>query len=205
MMPQTRTISFRNYDKNLLITAGLFLVFVLGMIYGVLICARNTDNLNFLNFMMTENYLMQSDSSFLYNLLHSFWSVFLFMILPYLLGYSAIFQPVILAVPFIKGLNVGLFMSNMYLNYKFQGIVFCLIVVLAPTVIALFAIIIECREAVRLSSMFFKSFASKNEFSVKRETIKIYNVKMGVLLLIAFCGALLSSILSLLFSNVFNF
>ena len=190
-----------NYSFMLL--SGMF---ILGMIYGVLLIRSQSNSLANTIAIITKEYAVQlQNGSIWQSFSGSFMSTFIFLVMPYLLGYSAISQGLIVMIPWCKGLGLGFFMSNLYTSYGLSGIGFCALIVMPSTLIAVFGIIVSSREALKLSNLFFLSFASKRHSAVSLVTIKLYNLKLLVLMLIGLIGSIIHVICVLLFSGIFDF
>ncbi|MFZ2539081.1 MAG: stage II sporulation protein M [Oscillospiraceae bacterium] len=188
---------------SLILLAGMFII---GMIYGVLLIKSNSDTLANTILIITNEYTIKlQQQTILQSFMSSFASTFIFILLPYLLGYSAIAQPLIILVPWFKGLGLGFFMANLYTSYGFSGIGFCALVIMPSTLVALFCIVIASREALKLSNLFFQSFASKRNLAVCFTTIKLYNLKLLVLSVISVTASIVNVVCVLLFSRLFHF
>lgn len=173
----------------------LLAVFIFGMLCGVLILKNVSFNLSKAN-------ALKLDGSFLSVLVSSFLKELVFLLLPYMCGYGAVFQFVPFLLLLYKGLGFGYYLSLLYLSYGFRGIVYSALAVVLPTLLLIFVIITACRESIKLSNLFFKSFSSNNHLRVELETIKLYNIKFLLLLLFLFCFSLLTAVCHLLFSGI---
>lgn len=186
---------------------GLFLMFIIGMIYGALLSkTQSAEFLESLNLITREYASAHEKQTLLKTLSSSFLSCSIFVVTPYLLGYSAIGQVASFFVPMFKGLGIGLTMGHLYLSYGLKGVSYSALIIVPQTVVGLFAILIGCREAIRLSSMFLGvCSSSKQGKPFSSETIRLYNIKFSVLLAIALFSAVVDVITVLLFSRMFNF
>lgn len=202
---QDNSISKHSYRTSypLIVLAAMFLI---GMIYGVLLLSFDSKAMSGTISLITGEYTSKLKGQGVFeSFVSAFWSAFIFVLIPYLLGYSAIFQPIILLVAWFKGLGLGFFMANLYLSYGFSGVGFCALVIMPATIIGLFCMIVSSREALKLSNMFFFSFAGKSREAVTLKAIKLYNVKFLVLTGICLGAAGLNVVCVLLFSGLFSF
>lgn len=183
----------------------LIVMFIFGMLYGVLLIGGNKELYQTFSLFTGEYAQQQQEQSVLQSFLLAFHSSILFIVIPYLLGYSAIGHPVTLFVPFFKGLGLGAFMGNLYSSHGLQGIGYSVLIIVPYTLVALLAIMIACRESLRLSNLFFLSFASKRGTPVTMGAIKLYNVKYLILCVIILISAILNTVSILLFSRLFQF
>lgn len=185
---------------------GLFLMFIIGMIYGALLSkAQSAEFLKSLNLITREYASAHEKQTLLKTLTSSFFSCCIFVVTPYLLGYSAIGQVASFFVPMFKGLGIGLTMGHLYLSYGLKGVSYSALIIVPQTVIGLFAILIGCRESIKLSCTFLGACSSKQVKPFSSETIRLYNIKFSVLLAIALLAAVVDVITVLLFSRMFKF
>lgn len=183
----------------------LIVMFVFGMLYGVLLIGGNSELFQTFSLFTGEYTRQQQEQTLLQNFLSSFSSSILFIVIPYLLGYSAIGQPAVLLVPFFKGLGLGAFMGNLYTSQGLQGVGYSVLIIVPYTLVALFAIMIACRESLRLSNLFFASFASRRGTGVSMGAVKLYNIKFLILCVIVLISAILNTVSVLLFARLFHF
>lgn len=189
--------------KKSYVFIALIFTFIVGLVYGSLLAKSQSIQLVEQLSIITKEYasahLKQTlATTFLNSLCSS--SVFIFI--PYLLGYSAIGQAASIALPLFKGLGLGLTLGHLYISYGVRGMGYSALVILPQSVIALFAIIIACRESVKLSNLFFCSFLPKKNKSVSLNTIKLYNIKFVILFVIILVSSVVDSISVLLFSGI---
>lgn len=199
-LPAAMTVQTR---KNLPFLA-LFLLFLTGMVYGVLMLRGGS--LFELLHSYSVNYLATIRENTLFqNFFSLFSSAFFYLLGAYLLGFSAIGQPFILLLPFFRGLGLGAFMGYFYVTYGLRGIGCCLLVVLPAALVALLALIIGCRESLRLSILLFSGFRSGKSASLGRNTLKLYHLKFLILIVFALISAILGTVCILLFAGLFQF
>lgn len=182
------------------ILGGLFCI---GMLYGVmLVRAGGSDVENGVSALLGE-YVRQARAQTPFGYFKdSVWLSIFTLLVPYLAGYSAIGQPLALLTPIIRGLTLGFFMSSLYLQFGFQGVIYSLLVLIPNTLVCIFCLMIVCRESIRLSNLFLGSFAFRHSTGVTLTVIKLYHVKLGILLLISLGGSLLDLTCFLLFGGL---
>lgn len=191
--------------KNIELTI-LSSMFLVGMIYGVLALRTSGGNQTELMSVIAGEYTeMLSETTLWQSFTNAFFGMLTFVLLPYFLGFSAVAQPLLMLVPFFKGLGLGGFMAQMYLLHGGMGVLFCALIIVPYSVITVFCCIIANREALRLSNMFFASFAFKTHQAVSLSAIKLYHLKMAVLIAIGTSGAVFNVLCIWIFSSIFNF
>lgn len=193
-----------SFRKN----ASLFLtllIFFLGMIYGVLLCRGGEDVYDSLQFLVGEYSRGMPQQSILQTFLYSFGSVFFFLLVAYLLGFCSIGLPLILLIPLFQGLGLGSFMGYLYFTQGLHGIGYCLLILLPYTMLALIAIVIGCREAIRLAGTLFHSILVGNGPPINPGALKLYHMKFLILCTFALGAALIHTICLVLFARLFHF
>lgn len=188
--------------KNLSFFA-LLLLFLVGMIYGVLML-KGGDTFGWMQLYTGEYFSALGERTLLQSFFTSFSSVFFYLLASYLLGFCAIGQPVLLLLPFFRGLGLGAFMGYLYVSYGFSGVGYCFLVLLPAAVIALLAILIACRESLRLSAMLFSNFVLGRGTASGRGVMKLYNLKYLILCAFALASALISTLCIVLFGGIFH-
>lgn len=193
----------KRYYNDIVLLSMLFLI---GMFYGTLILRVNifNDDIIVTN-LMTEYINKYQTQTVLACFYSSITSTCLFLVISYLLGYSAVFQPIILLLPLIRGIGLGYLMSLIYSTYLMKGVLFCAVIIIPSAVVSFFCILFACRESIKLSNLFFFSFAKKNSKQVEMSTVRLYTLKLAILLLISIGGAILEAVCFFLFGGIFKF
>lgn len=200
---RTSLISKKRHYNDLILLSMLFLI---GIFYGTLILRVNIFNNDIIITNLMEEYITKhQEQTVLACFYSSITSTCLFIIISYLLGYSAVFQPIILMLPLIRGIGLGYLMSLIYSTYLVRGVIFCAVIIIPSAIVSFFCILFACREAIKLSNLFFFSFARKNSKPVELSTIRLYTLKLVILLLISVGGAILEAICFFLFGGIFKF
>lgn len=177
------------------------IIFFLGLTYGALLSSVNGNTEIFTSVLVSQYVTQTNAHGILIILWNAFYPTVMFLFVEYLLGFCAIASPIIICLPFIKGLSLGAFIAATYKNYSFLGVLFSLLIVIIPSVFTLFSIFIASRESFRLSILLFKCICM-NDANVGREIIKRYHVKYGILLIIVLISALINTVLVFLFSGL---
>ena len=183
----------------------LIVLFVIGMVYGTLIVKSKSYILLEKLTIITNDYVsIHANQPLINTFANTFFSIAIFILVPYLLGYSSIGQLPTLLIPLFKGLGLGSAMGQLYASYGLKGIGYSALIIIPQTVISLFAIIVACRESIKLSNLLFYTFASKQGKDINLNTIKLYNIKFLILCVIALVASIVSALSVFLFSGMFN-
>lgn len=201
------TKSTSNYHKKYYNDVVLLsMLFLIGIFYGTLILRVNVYHNDVILGNLMEEYINKYQTQTVLACFYSsMTSTFIFMITSYLLGYSAIFQPITLLLPLIRGMGLGYLMSLIYSIYLIKGVFFCTLIIIPSAIVSFFCILFACRESIKLSNSFFFSFARKNSKPVEISTIRLYTLKLVILLLISIGGAVLEATCFFVFGGIFKF
>lgn len=184
---------------------GLTLLFLAGMFYGVLLIRSGSNSFLQEIAYMGQGYLEDRFSKSLWNVFFSsFGSSLVFLGISFWLGFSAWGQFGALLLLFFRGLGLGSGIGYLYLRYGLSGIGFSALFLLPAGVVAVFALLLSVREAMRLSNLFFLSLVKGGERDFS-SVLKKYMGKHGILLAITGVAALLDTVITFLFAGLFPF
>ncbi len=184
------------------ITVLVSVLFFAGMLYGALLIGFGEkgflDSLGF----MTKGYADgRTGQTVLTTFFNSFVSAGTFILLLFLLGFSAISAPLILFLPFFRGLGLGASIGYLYTAYGLKGVAFCAAIILPAALFSTFAVILAGREALKLSFLFLSAFIPKMKGEISPRAVKLYCVKFLVLMGIILISALIDCGVTFLFSG----
>ena len=97
----------------------------------------------------------------------------------FLCGFSAVGQPFSIAILLFRGIGLGLSLGYFYGNLEGQGILSAAGMLLPSGALAGYALILGCREALRMSGTFFRVMTSGAAMS--RRTFRVYGFKFLIL------------------------
>lgn len=183
----------------------IFILFLLGMIYGALLMGLSDEQtLNALSFLTEQFVNKRAEQSIIITFFSSFSSSILLLLALFLVGFCAIGQPFALFIPVFHGLGLGMSMAYMYATQGLQGVLFSILLILPQAAISTFAIILGTRESVRFSNMFFHYFMPDKYESPQTGALKLYLTKFAVLTGFIALSALVDSICTFLFAGFFH-
>ncbi len=187
--------------KNKL-TVTMAALFFVGMTYGSIIVGFGDEKLLHTLAFMTKGYMAgRVEQSLAETFLNSLYTSGAFVLLLFLLGFSAISIPAILFLPLFKGLGLGLSVGYLYITYGVKGVAFTAAVILPAALLSTFAIILAGREAFRLSVLFLSSFIPRLSGTITPRTVKLYCAKFLVLAGIVLISAIIDCAVTFLFSG----
>ena len=189
----------KNRKNNSL--TGLAVLYFAGVLAGtVLYCIPNSEWIEILD-NITGNFISgRLGQSFSEMLVSSFSGSFILLLVCFLLGFSAIAQPVELIVPVFQGMGAGVSAAGMYGSYGVSGIGISMILVIPGAVISAFAIIIAAREAIKLSSCIYFSVFVKEQTG-EAPDFRLYFTKFVILCAMLIAASLAESLITFLFED----
>ena len=146
---------------KLLILASLFIA---GMVFGA--AAAKTSNGELIH-KLTETFInytqLRITQGIFANFCNSLISVFVYLIIVYVSGLCAVGIPFISAVPFFRGLGLGMICGYLYKTYELTGIGYCLLTIYPGAVLSVAALIYACNEGALMSVDTLSAIERKKE------------------------------------------
>lgn len=131
-------------------------VLILGVVTGSLLTKQmDVSALSDLGLITEEFMKVKLEQTFWQNFLFSFGSGFLYLFILFLMGFTAISQPLMLGAVFFKGLGLGLSMGYAYSTLGQNGILASMVFLLPNALFISFAILWAAKESLKLSVLFF--------------------------------------------------
>ena len=155
---------------------------IMGVLFGVMsYCFMSADFLEQLS-LAEENYIeLRRNQDFAQILIKSFCSSSIYLGCAFVLGFSAIAQPVEIIIPLIKGMGLGVSVAQIYAQNGRSGILTCVLLILPCSLMSMYALVIGVREAIGLSNIFMTNALSTGQTSGLLSTVKLYCTKFLVL------------------------
>lgn len=185
-----------------------FLIFLMGiMLLGVFVgslafCSMDKSTLSGLSFVTQGFIQTRKEQGMLEILLSSLLSSSGMLLIIFLLGFSAVSQPIELMIPFFRGLGLGASIAQIYTVSSTRGFVIVFLLILPYAIITSFAIIIAVREAIKLSNILISNVISSTSNDNMKAIARLYFIKLLVLEAIIAFGAIVDCICSMLFSGI---
>lgn len=175
---------------------------ILGVLMGVIsYCFMDEDFLKQMA-LAQENFIeMRKQQDFIHILIKSFTSSTIFLGSAFILGFSAVAQPVEVLIPVIKGLGLGVTMAQVYTQNGRDGMLTCLLIILPCAVISMYALLMGVREAIGLSNILMSDILSVKQNNGLLPTVKLYAVKFLVLEAVVAVSAAVDCVCTVAFSG----
>ena len=179
-------------------TLMLTILFSIGIIIGALMLNKES----FITDKISENinnYIINKPGQGISEIfINSLLSNGIFLALNLFLAFSLIGFPLIIWIPFLKGLGTGVISGYLYSLYGFSGFGYSILTLLPGTTVAVYALITACNISCDYSqNAYSKSIIGKGQFE-KGET-RYFLIKQ----LIYICLSVASSLIDAIFSTIF--
>lgn len=198
-LKRTRT-SFFDRNRFFILLTGIMLGGVL--IGSLAFCSMNDTTAGRISFIAKGFIETRAKLSLSAIFVNTFLSSSGFLLLIFILGFSAVTQPIEILIPFFKGLGLGASLAQIYADSGVKGFLIILLLIVPCAIINSFGIIIAVREAIRFSNIFTsKAISSENGGGMKSIT-KLYCIKFLVIEVIMMIGAAVDCICSFMFAGV---
>lgn len=112
---------------------------------------------------------------------------------------------IIPAIVFFRGFGLGLTSGYIYAAYSWNGVLFNLVVILPGALFCCLAIMLAAREGTRFSRRIAACGTSAGSGTISRNNMKLYLLRFGAILGVAFFAALTDAFLSVCFAGMFSF
>jgi uncharacterized membrane protein SpoIIM required for sporulation len=194
-----------NFDRSE--TVSIFVLMAIlfaGVLAGVLLYC-NADEFYYSKFeSISVSFIKKSfQYSFLQLVVNSFAGTFFLVLVCFFLGFGSVFQPVELLVPLFKGLGLGISLADMYYSLGFNGLLLSLMLIIPNAVISSFALIIACRESIRMSNS-IKNILFGKSLDYNKIDFRLYITKFIIVTVILGGSSLLDGAVTILFLKIVN-
>ncbi len=182
----------------------LVLLFMAGILTGSLYISSISDlSIIKLNGIIAAYVQSKTEQGILQNFIMSTSVNLIMSVLSVFLGFSLIGYPLVIWLPFFRGLGVGVFSGYMYLNYKLTGLAYCAILIYPGAIISALAYVLSCCDSFEYSkNAYEKSIRAKGQF--EKDETRIYLFRQLVYMLVCLCSSYVESLFSAVFSGFFN-
>ncbi len=181
-------------------------IFLLSVILGSLSFSNiSPQTLEKLDFLFVTNLSNRLELSTFDLFCSSFASSFVFILLSFLLSFTAWGMFALPLLCAFKGFGVGLSSVYMFSQYSLTGIGFYILVILPSTVLFLFAFIVSLKESFSQSVLLLKTFFSSTYDAYLLRHTKTYLFRNCIILIAVAFSSVVDMFLWELFAGMFNF
>lgn len=162
--------------------AGLLCVLLVGVLLGSLFYgSMDTGIVKRLKSAQTGYVSLRQNLDFSKILLRTLSSSTAFLLVIFVSGFCALGQPVAVITLAIRGLGLGVVLSQMYSAYGVHGMLYSALLVVPNGLICSLALALGAREAICLSNQYAVYTLSDRQENGLRETVRLYCTKFLVL------------------------
>lgn len=202
MLNLKRKAFFSVYLKNINLIKILFMIFIIGMIYGAMLIGLNRDEaINQLGSMMQKFINKRIEQSIFITFASSFFSSMILIVILFLTGFISIGQPIAFFIPMFQGMGIGLSTAYLYSSKGMSGIIFCLVLIVPATAISTLTLLLGSKESIRFSNKILKTlFPQKFEQNMQGE-LKLYLKRFSALAIFQLVSACVDTMCTFLFAR----
>lgn len=127
----------------------------------------------------------------------------LFSVLGVFLGFSLIGYPILIWLPFLKGLGLGAFCGYLYSAFALSGIGYSVAIIYPGAIVSAFALVLSCNDACDYSkNAFLKSICGKGQF--EKDETKIFVIRQLIFITVTAASSFIDALVSIGFSRFFE-
>ncbi len=191
-----------DFIHNISFFGFLIALAVIGIFLGVMSFCFMDDNFLSQISLAQQNFMeIRKNQDFVHILIKSLSSSTIFLTCAFLLGFSAISQPLEIMIPLVRGLGLGVSVAQIYSQNGKSGILTSLVLILPCAVISMYALAVGVREAVGLSNIFMTNGLCSGQTNGMLDSIKLYVTKFLVLEAVTAVSAVVDCICTVAFVN----
>ena len=155
---------------------------IIGVLLGVISHCFMSDAFLKQMAIAQENFIeIRRHQDFIIILMKSFLSSTVFLGVAFVLGFSAISQPLEIILPVIKGMGLGATMAQIYAQNGKGGMFISLVIILPCAAISMYALLMGTRESVSFSNILMTDLLSSKQSGGLLPALKLYITKFVVL------------------------
>ena len=182
------------------------IIFIFGFIIGSVVFKNSSDNFSAkISSLFLSNFEMRKSLNFFNLLTESTFSSFIFILVIFLMGLSAIGLTLIPPIVFLKGYCLGILQIFLCEKYGLKGFLFELLILLPGTFISLIATILMAKEAIKISNIFSSLLLNISHWQNNEKHMKNYLLKTGFVLILVVVSAFVDVFFNFLFLRFFSF
>lgn len=190
-------------NSGLLALGALFLT---GVVLGALLIRTASRETVELLLQMVGGFVdNRRGQTLLQNFLSGTVSSLVFLAIPFVCGFCAVAQPVVALLPLFRGLGVGFSTASLYAAHGTGAIGFVALLMLPDAVASMLALLVCCRESLRLSGSFFAAMGSGDRPGREFYPLRIYFARYFACAALCVASAFLQAALYFGFANFFVF
>lgn len=182
----------------------LVLLFAAGILAGAISIKKDVNLIDKTEDLIMTFAMQKAGQGILQNFKYSIFTNLLFISTSIFLGFSLIGYPLILMLPFLRGLAMGAVGGYLYSTFKFMGLGYSLLMIYPGAIFSVISLLIICNDCCEYSkNAYSKSILGRGHFE-KNET-KYFILRQLIFIGLTAIGAVTDGVCTALFSGFFNF
>ncbi len=191
--------------KEMIENSRVFLLvalFSVGIIIGASAIKNNSEMIEKIKIIISNFAMQRAGQGISDNFFNSMLVNMLFVSISVFLAFSIIGYPLIMLLPFIKGAAIGAVSGYLYIEYKFMGLGYSLLMIYPSAVICMVAMIIIFNESCDYSrNAYLKAIPGKGHY--EKDETKLFLIRQFIFSLIVVVSSLIDALSVELFSGFF--
>lgn len=119
------------------------------------------------------------------------------------MGFSLIGYPLIIWLPFFRGLGLGAVTGYMYSIYKISGLGYCVLTVYPAAIVSVFSFLLACNDSCDYSkNAFSKAIRGRGQF--EKDETRIYLTRQVIFAAVCILSSAIDAVFTALFTGFFE-
>ena len=191
-----------HYAKKNNVLIMLAVIFIAGVAAGTFMARAAGGETMSAVFRMVHGFMEnRREMELLRGVVYTSASSLAFVAVLFVCGFCAVSQPVVIFIPFLRGLGFGVSSAALYMSYGMSAAGFLALLIVPDMLISSLAILLCCRESLRLSGNFWRMMRKKT--TDETYPLKIYFGRYTAAAILCVISAFLEAALYFAFANHF--
>lgn len=188
-------------NSRILVFAVLFAI---GIIIGASAIKNDGEMIGKIKYIISNYAMQRAGQGILENFINSLLVNMIFVCLSVFFAFSLIGYPLIMLLPFIRGTAIGAVSGYLYLEYKFMGLGYSLLMIYPSAVLCMVALIIIFNNSCEYShNAYLKAITGRGHF--EKDETKLFLIRQIVFTAVVAVSSLIDALSVALFSGFFLF
>ncbi|MBQ8016029.1 MAG: stage II sporulation protein M [Clostridia bacterium] len=192
--------------KKLLQNSRIYLLtslFAAGIIIGAISIHKDSLIIEKLTSLIDSYAILKAGQGITANFCNSLTVNAIFAAFNLFLGFSLIGYPLIIWLPFLRGLGIGGVCGYLYSTYRLTGLAYSLLIIYPGAIVSTFAFMLACNDSCEYSkNAYLKSISGRGQFE-KNET-KVFIIREALFFAVSGVSAIIDALFSAGFSRFFD-
>ena len=176
------------------------IIFSVGIIVGAASIKNNGEMIEKIKYIISSFALQRAGQGMLENFINSFLVNILFVIFSVFFAFSLIGYPLIMLLPFIRGAAIGAISGYLYIEYKFTGLGYSLLMIYPSAVLCMVAMMIIFNDSCEYSqNAYQKAITGRGHF--EKDETKLILIRQIIFTAIVAVSSLVDALSVKLFSG----